>query len=107
MSDEDEIKRRMIQQKMQEQLYMQQQSQMQRQQAESMLNDVMAHVLDKKARERMANLKLVRPELAMQLELYLAQLYQAGHMKSLITEDQLISMLKKISEKKEIKITRK
>lgn len=107
MSNDEEIKKRLLQQRMQEQFYMQQQVSAQRQQAEMMLNDIMARILDKKARERMANMRLVRPELAMQLEMYLAQLHEAGHLKSLITEEQLIQMLKKISEKKETKIIRK
>jgi programmed cell death protein 5 len=107
MTTDEEIKMRMLQQRMQEQFYMQQQAMAQKQQAEAMLKDIMAHVLDKKARERMSNMRLVRPELAMQLELYLAQLHEAGHLKGLITEEQLIQMLKKISEKKETKIVRK
>jgi programmed cell death protein 5 len=107
MTNDEEIKKRLLQQRMQEQFYMQQQVASQRKQAEAMLNDIMARVLDKKARERMANMRLVRPELAMQLEMYLAQLHEAGHLKSVITEEQLIQMLKKISEKKETRIIRK
>jgi programmed cell death protein 5 len=107
MNSEEEIKKRMLQQKLQEQLYLSQQAQMQQRQVEDALKVIMAKILDKKARERLSNLKLVKPEVAMQLELYLAQLFEAGQIKSVITEEQLILMLKKISEKPETKITRK
>jgi programmed cell death protein 5 len=107
MNSEEEIKKRMLQQKLQEQLYLSQQAQMQQRQVEDALKAIMPKILDKKARERLSNLKLVKPEVAMQLELYLAQLFEAGQIKSVITEEQLILMLKKISEKPETKITRK
>lgn len=105
--NEEELKKRLLEQKLQEQLYLQQQAQLQQQQIETTLKIIMSQILEKKARERLSNLKLVKPELALQLEVYLAQLYQAGHLKGIITEEQLIAMLKKISEKKEIKIKRK
>ena len=54
---------------------------------------------DKKAREKLANLKIVKPELAMQLEMYLVQLYNAGQLKHL-TEDQLISILSRLGKKR-------
>lgn len=101
--DEEEIKKRMLQQRLQEQMI----SQAQQKQIEETLKTIMLKILDKKARERLSNLKLVKPELAMQLELYLAQLYEMGQIKGIITEEQLIAMLKKISEKPEFKIKRK
>jgi programmed cell death protein 5 len=97
MDGEDEIKKALIQKKLQES---------QQKQAEEGLKNIISKILDKKARERLSNLKLVKPELAMQLEIYLVQLYQAGHIRT-ITEDQLIEILKKLSEKKEFRIKRK
>ena len=52
-------------------------------------------------------LRVVRPELASQLENYLAQLFEAGQIKGVITEDKFIMILRKISEKREITISRK
>jgi len=103
MPTEDEIKKRMLQQRMQE-MSMQQHEQAQMQEA---LASIMSRILDKKGRERLSNLKLVKPELATQLEIYLAQLYQSGQMKGLITDEQLVMILKKISEKRDIRIRRK
>jgi len=100
---EEEIKKRMLQQKMQEQAAID----MQKSQIETALKSLMLKILDKKARERLSTLKLVKPDLAMQLEVYLAQLYETGQIKGTITEEQLIAILKKISEKRETKITRK
>jgi len=101
--NEEDIKNRMLQQRMQEQFA----SQMQQKQLEEIIKNIMLKIMDKKAGERLANLKLVRPEIAMQLELYLAQLYEAGQIKGTITEEQLIMMLKKITEKPETRIKRK
>ncbi len=87
-----------IQQKMLEQ---------QKKQAEEMLKSIMAEILDKPARERLANLRLVKPDLAFQLEMYLAQLHQAGQIRKKITDEQIVAILKKMSEKREIKIRRR
>ena len=108
MPSEEEIKQRMLQQRMQEQMQGAAiQQQMQQQQMEQMLKIITTQVLDAKARERLNNLKLVKPELATQLELYLAQLYKAGHLRGKITEQQMIAMLKKLGEKKDFRIRRR
>jgi len=49
----------------------------------------------------------VKPEIAAQLEMYLAQLYQSGQLRERITDEQLVIILKKITEKRETKIRRK
>lgn len=71
-----------------------------------MVRETLKNVLDKKARERLSNVRLVKPELATQLELYLFQLYQAGQLKS-VTEDQLVMILKELTKKKTMNIQRK
>lgn len=98
MDDEELLKRRM-----QEQLMIQQQQK----QMEEVLKVIRMQILDEKARERLSNLKVVKPDLAFQLEVYLAQLYQAGQIRGRITEEQLIIILKKMSEKRDFKIRRK
>lgn len=70
------------------------------------IREALAKILDKKARERLANIRLVKPELASQLEIYLFQLYQAGHLKE-VTEEQLIKILSELGKKRETRITRK
>lgn len=91
MSTEEDIRQQMMQQK----------------QMEQMVKTALSKILDEKARERLNNLKYVKPEIANQLEMYLFQAFQAGQIKGIITEDQMIMILRKISEKKEINIRRK
>ncbi|MFC2143172.1 DNA-binding protein [Candidatus Aenigmatarchaeota archaeon] len=98
---EEDIKKEMLQRKLVEQ---QQEAQMD--EAKKTLKKVVSTLLDEKARQRLSNLRLVKPDVAMQLEMYLAQLYQAGHIKR-ITEEQLIDILKKITAKHDFKIKRK
>ena len=111
MPTEEEIKKRLLQQKMleQQQQHMQQhfQEQAQQQQMEQVLKVIKMQILDAKARERLANLKLVKPELAQQLEIYLAQLFQSGQIRGKITDEQMVAILKKITEKKDFRIKRK
>ena len=103
MATEEEIKRKMLQQRMQSSLEQQQQAQ----QMEEVLKTVMSQILDTKAKERMSNLKMVKPEIATQLEMYLAQLYQSGQLKERITDEQLVMILRKLTENRETKIKRK
>ncbi len=110
MATEEEIKKRMLQEKLQHQLALQNQMAGQQQQmaeAQQALKAIMSQILEPKARERLANLKVVKPELAMQLEMYLAQLAQSGQIQSKLTDDQIVLILRKLSEKKEINIKRK
>ena len=59
------------------------------------------------ARQRLSNLKLVKPQLAQQLELSLIQLAQQGRISVPITDGQLKVMLRKIQEnKRDISIRR-
>jgi len=109
MNEEEEIKKRLLHQKLQENAQAHMQSQMQQQQMEEALKPLMHQILDPAARERLANLKMVKPELALQLQAYLVQLHQTGQMKGKVTEQQLISILQKLSasERKEFRIKRK
>lgn len=63
-------------------------------------------LLSKEAVERLGRLKLIKPELTNQLELYLAQLYQNGQIKGTITDEQLKNILSQISYKKDFRIRR-
>ena len=110
MASEEEIKKRLqqrMQAQMQSSMQEQAQSQAQQQQMEEMLKTVMSQILDRKAQERLSNLKLVKPELAMQLVVYLAQLFQSGQLRERITDEQLVTILRKLTEKRETKIRRK
>jgi programmed cell death protein 5 len=78
----------------------------QQEEMEQMKKTVLKKILDKSAIERMGRIRLVKPEVANQLELYLMQLYQSGKLKNVITEDQLIMILDSLSAKKQFKIIR-
>jgi len=70
------------------------------------IRKVLSNILDKKARERLSNLRVVKPEIVTELELYIYQLYKSGQI-SQINEEQLITILSEISKKKEMKIQRR
>lgn len=79
---------------------------MQQQEANEMKKTMIKKILDRSAVERMGRIRLVKPEVAEQLELYLMQLYQQGKLKNVITEQQLIMILDSLSAKKNFKIIR-
>lgn len=109
-SQEEALKKRLLQQRQSELAGMQQQAlqqSMAQQQMEVQLKAIMMQILEPKARERLSNLKTVKPEIAMQLELYLAQLYSAGQLRGIVTDAQLVQILQKLQERPEWKIQRK
>lgn len=115
MVSEEELKRKMLQKKLQEHQDEMQQSAMQQiaqqqalQEQLQILKKIASQILEPKARERLSNLKMVKPDIALQLEVYLVQLYQAGQLRGRITEEQLVAILSRLSgTKKEFKIRRK
>ena len=64
----------------------------------------MKRILSKQAIERLGRIRVVKPELATQLELYLLQMYQAGKIKTEISDEQLKTILETLSSGKEFKI---
>ncbi len=77
-------------------------------QFEQMKKSLMGKILDKFAAERLGRVRVANPTLAMQLELYLMQLYQAGQLKETITDEKLKQILNALTEnKKETRIMRR
>ncbi len=76
------------------------------QKLEQLKKTVLHRILSKEAKERLTRLKLVKPELANQLELYLLQLYQDGQIKTVISDEQIKSVLEALTKKKEFRIRR-
>jgi len=70
------------------------------------IRSVVGSILDKKAKERLSNLRVVKPEMVTELEIYLYQLYKAGQIKQ-ITDEQLVAILSELNRKKEIKVKRR
>jgi len=64
-------------------------------------------ILTPEARQRLTNIKMVRPEFAEQLELQLIQLAQSGRLRVPLSDDQLKETLRRLqSQKRDIKIRR-
>ena len=76
------------------------------QKIEELKRVVMKKIFTKESLERMNRIRLVKPELATQLELYLLQLYKAGQIKAVIDDERLKMILDSIVKKKDFKILR-
>jgi len=76
------------------------------QKVEQLKKNILKNMLSKQALERLGRIKMVKPQLALQLELYLVQLYQSGKINSEISDMQLKEILDALTEKKQFKIIR-
>jgi len=77
-------------------------------QAEAQKQAVLRKILTVEARQRINNIKMVRPEFAEQLEMQLIQLAQTGRIKLPLDDNQLKEVLKHMQgQRKDIKIRRK
>ena len=64
-------------------------------------------ILTTEARQRLTNIRMVRPEFAEQLELQLIQLAQTGRLRTPINDDQLKDILRRMqSQKRDFTIRR-
>ena len=118
MSDLDEIRQKRMaelqaqQAAMQNQAQQQAMAQAQQQEAqaqfEAQKKQILAQIMTSEARNRLANLRLTKPELVNQIEIQLIQSAQAGSLRGKVTDEQLKVLLRQIAgQKREIKITRK
>jgi len=111
MSDEEEElealrQRRMLE--LQRRLAQEQQRIRAEQQIEVQKQAILRRILTSDARQRLTNLKMVKPEFAEQLELQLIQLAQQNRVSLPITDEQLKELLIKLqSQRREIKIRRR
>ena len=101
MSDLDEIRQRRMAE-------LQAQQQEAQAQFEAQKKQILGQIMTPEARQRLANLKLTKPELVNQIEIQLIQSAQAGSLRGKVTDDQIKVLLRQIAgQKREIKITRK
>ena len=108
MSDEEleEIRRRKLL-AMQQRMTDEQKQAQAEQQLEAQKQALLRQILSPEARQRLANLKMVKPEFTEQLELQLIQLAQAGKLPIPLTDAQLKQILIQLqSRKRETKIRR-
>ena len=78
-----------------------------RRQFEAQKQAVLKQILTPEARQRLTNIRMVKPEFAEQIEIQLIQLAQAGRLSVPISDEQLKEALGKLqSQRKDIKIRR-
>jgi programmed cell death protein 5 len=118
MSDLDEIRQKRMaelqaqqaaaQNQAQQQAMAQAQQQEAQAQFEAQKKQILGQIMTPEARQRLANLKLTKPEMVNQIEIQLIQSAQAGSLRGKVTDEQLKVLLRQIAgQKREIKITRK
>jgi programmed cell death protein 5 len=108
MSEEEleELRKRKLTE-LQQRLAQEQQKIQMQQQIEMQKQAVLRRILTAKARQRLTNLKMVKPEFAEQLELQLIQLAQQGRVNIPITDEQLKDILFRLQpRRRNIKIRR-
>ncbi len=102
----EELRRRKLLE-LQRRLAHEQQRMQAEQEIEVQKQAVLRRILTPEARQRLTNLKMVKPEFADQLELQLIQLAQQGRVNIPITDEQLKDILMKLqSHRRDIKIRR-
>jgi len=109
MSEDDELEelRRRRALELQKNLAQDQQQSDAEKRLESQKQVLMRRILTQEARQRLANLKMVKPEFASHLELQLIQIAQQGKIELPIGDEQLKDILQKLqSGRKEITIRR-
>ena len=118
MSELDEIRQKRMaelqaqqaaaQNQAQQQAMAQAQQQEAQAQFEAQKKQILGQIMTPEARQRLANLKLTKPEMVNNIELQLIQSAQAGSLRGKVTDEQLKVLLRQIAgQKREIKITRK
>jgi programmed cell death protein 5 len=111
MSSEEELEKLRARRMAELQSQQQQQQEIERaqQEAEVQKQNILRKILTPEARQRLQNVKLVRPDFAQQLELQLIQLVQAGRVQIPINDELLKKLLIQIQNqqsKREINIRR-
>jgi programmed cell death protein 5 len=111
MSSEEELQRLREKRMLELQAQQSRQEELQRaqQEAEAQKQALMRRILTPEARQRLTNVKMVRPDFAEQLEVQLLQLAQAGRVKIPITDEmlkRLLAQLQAQQQQRDIRIRR-
>ncbi len=110
MSEDEQLEalRRKRVSELQRRLSQEQQQAKSQQRVEMQKQALLRRILSVDARQRLSNLKMVKPEFAGQIELQLIQLAQAGRLKIPVTGHQLKEILAQLqSQQRDIQIRRK
>lgn len=108
MSEDSELERIRAKklQDMQQQAIEEQKREQVQDEIEAQRTSILKQILTDEARQRLTNIRMVRPEFAESVELQLIQLAQTGRLGEKITDAQLKKTLQQISQRKrESKIT--
>ena len=104
VSDEEQLEalRRRKLQELQQQAAQQQMAQAQEKQFESKKYLLMRKILSQEGRQRLENIRIVKPEFAQQIELQLIQLFQSGKLRGAIPlpDSSFKKLLEQITGKK-------
>ncbi len=60
---------------------------------------ILRRIISPAGRERLARVKLVKPELVSQIEDYLIKLYLSGKIKKMLSEEEVIKLLETLSSR--------
>ena len=112
MSSDEELERLKQQRMLELQAQQQQQEQIQQaqQEAEAKKEALLRQILTPEARQRLARVRMVRPDFGAQLELQLLQAAQSGRVRLPIDDETLKRLLTQVQtqqSKRDIKITRR
>jgi len=107
LSDEEELeelRRRKLAQ-LQQQAVQEQIAEAQQKEFESQKYQIMRKILSQEGRQRLENIRMVKPEFAEQIELQLIQLAQSGRLRGQLSDAAFKKLLEQIAgKKKEFKI---
>ena len=100
----EELRRRKLAQ-LQQQAAQQEIAEGQQKEFEAQKYQVMRKILSQEGRQRLENIRMVKPEFAEQIELQLIQLAQSGRLRGQLSDDAFKKLLEQIAgKKKEFKI---
>jgi len=92
----EELKRKKLEE-LQRQMALKKQEEEIKKKQEEIKAEILRKVLTVEARQRLANVKLVRPELAEQVESYIIALAQAGRIPRPLTDEEIKEILAQLS----------
>ncbi|MFX1260923.1 MAG: DNA-binding protein [Promethearchaeota archaeon] len=107
LSDEelDEIRRRKLA-SLREEAFEEQAREQQVAEAQAQKEAILRQILTPEARSRLTNIRMVKPQIAEQIEMQLIQLASSGRLRARVTDEQLKKLLQQITgQERERKIS--
>ncbi len=101
----DAIRQRKLEE-LQQQAAQEQAAEQQAVDAQAQKEAILRQILTPEARSRLSNIRMVKPQLAEQIEMQLIQLASSGRLKSQVTDEQLKGLLQQVQgRERERKVT--